>query len=84
MSNAFDAARSSVEFKVYKNKKAVFEVVDDGAGIKDLDKIFEPFYTDKKNGTGLGLAIVREAIDVLNGKIEVETSDDGTIFRIIL
>ncbi len=84
LSNAFDAARSYVEFKVYRNKKAVFEVIDDGEGINDLDKIFEPFYTDKKNGTGLGLAIVREAIDVLNGKIEVKTSDNGTIFRIIL
>ncbi len=84
LSNAFDAARSKVEFRVYKDKRAVFEIVDDGEGIGDLDKIFEPFYTEKKNGTGLGLAIVKEAVDVLNGKIEVDTSNDGTVFRIVL
>jgi len=84
LSNAFDAARSKVEFRVYKDKRVAFEVVDDGEGIKDLDKVFEPFYTSKKNGTGLGLAIVKEAVDVLNGKIEVETSSNGTVFRIIL
>ncbi len=84
LSNAFDAAQSTVELRVYKNRRVVFEVVDDGEGIKDLDRVFEPFYTSKKNGTGLGLAIVKEAVDVLNGKIEVKTSDNGTVFRIVL
>ena len=84
LSNAFDAARSRVEFRVHKNKRVVFEIVDDGEGIKDLDKVFEPFYTSKKNGTGLGLAIVKEAVDILGGKIDVNTSNNGTIFRIIL
>ncbi len=84
LSNAFDAAKNRVEFSVYMDKGVVFDVFDDGDGIKDLDKIFEPFYTNKKNGTGLGLAIVKEAVDILNGRIEVNTSSKGTVFRIIL
>jgi len=84
ISNALDAARSRVEFRAFKRDRVVFEVVDDGEGIEDVSKVFEPFFTKKKNGTGLGLAIVKEAVDIINGKVEVETSNRGTLFRIIL
>ncbi len=85
ISNALDAARNSVELRIRKrNGNTLFEIKDDGEGIKDINKIFEPFFTSKKNGTGLGLAIVKEAVDIINGKIEIETSDKGTLFRIVL
>ncbi len=85
--NALEAAKKKVIVKVYKDgKKAVVEVLDDGCGIDDKTKkhIFEPFYTNKKNGTGLGLSIVNKAINVVDGKIELETSNSGTMFRIVL
>ncbi len=84
ISNALDAARSRVEFRAFKKGKAVFEVIDDGEGIEDASKIFEPFYTKKKNGTGLGLSIVKEAVNIMNGNMEVESSGSGTVFRIII
>ena len=84
ISNALDAAKSRVVFRAFRRDKVVFEVIDDGEGIEDINKIFEPFFTKKKNGTGLGLAIVKEAVDIINGKVEVETSIKGTLFRIIL
>ncbi len=83
--NALDAARSRVVVSVYKkNDKAVFEIADDGFGIdsQTAKHIFEPFYTKKKNGTGLGLSIVSKAVKIINGKVEFETSKDGTVFRI--
>lgn len=51
-------------------------VEDTGAGIaKDkTDKIFERFYKDERsNGKGLGLAIVKELVNVMGGKVEVES-----------
>lgn len=85
--NALDAAKKKVEFKVYRlNKNAVFEIKDDGEGIdkKDIEHIFEPFYTKKKNGTGLGLSIVSKAVNLLNGKLDLESSEKGTVCRVVL
>ncbi|MBU0943935.1 MAG: response regulator [Proteobacteria bacterium] len=58
---------------------------DTGPGIfqEDLRRIFEPFYTKKimgKSGTGLGLAVVWNTVHDHDGSIQVESSDEGTIF----
>lgn len=68
------------------------EVTDTGCGIssKDLDHIFDPFYTTKhesaeREGTGLGLTIVNQIIQDHHGYIEVEsTAGQGTTFFINL
>ncbi len=65
------------------------KVRDTGTGIeeKDLNSIFDPFYSTKEvgKGTGLGLSISYGIISDHSGKIEVsETSPGGTIFSIRL
>ena len=58
-------------------------VIDKGKGIAEeqLEKIFQPFYSTKKNGTGLGLAIVQRLINNLNGRIEVKSQPGtGSVF----
>jgi two-component system, OmpR family, sensor histidine kinase ChvG len=67
---------------------------DQGKGIdlKDSEKIFERFYSDRqeniKNHTGLGLSIAREIIEHMNGKILLDKSNKsdypGACFLIIL
>ena len=62
-------------------------VADNGAGIPEncLDKIFDPFYTQKqmgKSGTGLGLTVVQNAVQDHRGKIVVESDDSGTRFEL--
>lgn len=65
----------------------VFKIIDNGSGIPDeqMDKIFNEFYTTKKNGTGLGLPIAKDLIEQHNGKLMIEsTVNVGTEVTIML
>ena len=63
-----------------------------GVDLKDSEKIFERFYSDRqenlKNHTGLGLSIAREIIEHMNGSISLDKSDKsdypGACFLITL
>jgi two-component system sensor histidine kinase PilS (NtrC family) len=60
---------------------------DQGEGIpKDnLDKIFLPFFTTKKEGSGLGLAAVHRIVDLHGGWIKVESDQQqGTRFVVCI
>jgi C4-dicarboxylate-specific signal transduction histidine kinase len=48
------------------------EVRDQGPGISDPDRIFEPFYTTKADGMGMGLAICRSIIEGHGGRVRAE------------
>ena len=63
------------------------QIHDTGKGMNDeaKEKLFEPYYTTKKDGSGLGLAIVEKIIFDHNGSIWFETKkDSGTTFYIDL
>ena len=68
-------------------RMAEIAVIDRGAGIdpKQLNSIFNPFFTTKPQGVGLGLAIVSKVVDEHGGKITVESEPGkGSIFRVLL
>jgi two-component system sensor histidine kinase BaeS len=70
-----------------KGKKEFFiEIRDSGSGMseEELSMIFKRFYKGKgSEGAGLGLSIVKELVDVMEGKIEVESAPGkGTVFRL--
>lgn len=71
----------AVTIKAYTNEKQLtcIEVADQGPGIKgkELDKIFEPFYTTGHKGSGLGLYIVSQLCELNNSKIRVEGNEYG-------
>ncbi len=77
---------------IYIRKKGsdhvAVEFKDDGRGLSDenLEKIFEPFFTAKKDyGTGLGLSITYGIVKKLGGNIRVESEMfKGTRFIITL
>jgi two-component system sensor histidine kinase PilS (NtrC family) len=62
------------------------EVLDQGHGVDPatVDKIFEPFYTDRKGGTGLGLYISRELCELNRATLVYQAREPGgSIFRIV-
>jgi signal transduction histidine kinase len=62
-------------------------VADTGGGIpqEQINRIFDPFYTTKKEGTGLGLMIVQRIVRAHGGRIELESHvGRGTTFRVWL
>ena len=73
-----------------QNKDAVDIVVqDEGSGIeeKELNRVFDPFYTTKEPGvgTGLGLALSYNIVKEHGGHIDVNSvPNQGTTVRIRL
>ncbi|MBZ5590976.1 MAG: hypothetical protein LAP39_01980 [Acidobacteriia bacterium] len=66
---------------------AEVSVIDRGQGVekKDLEQIFNPFFTTKPEGSGLGLAIVSKIVDEHGGRMAVESEPGkGSVFRVYL
>jgi signal transduction histidine kinase/HAMP domain-containing protein len=60
-------------------------IEDNGPGVEDVERIFEPHYTTKAKGTGLGLAIARQIVEEHGGTIDAESvAGRGTAIRIHL
>lgn len=58
---------------------------DDGSGIApdDLARLFQPYFTTKKQGTGLGLFVTRKLVEENGGSVDFEsTVGVGTVFRV--
>ena len=69
-----------IEVSTWQNSNFVcISIRDNGVGIKpkDMEKIFDPFYTTKKvdKGTGLGLAIAYGFVKDILGEITVESKE---------
>jgi PAS domain S-box-containing protein len=93
--NAFDAMRDT---PVSKRKVVITtqsngdgtvraSVRDYGVGISEemRDRLFDPFFSTKREGLGMGLAIVRSIVESHGGTITAENADGGgTQFEFVL
>ncbi len=81
--NALDATKGvadpQIELILAQGETAVLAVRDNGPGITDLEKLFEPFWTTKKpgEGTGLGLAISSSIVSDLGGRLTAHNAEGG-------
>ncbi len=63
-----------IQTTVYKqDEHLVVDIVDNGIGIDDkiLQKVYEPFFTNKENGSGLGIPICRNIMKDMGGSFDI-------------
>lgn len=89
--NAVDAVKDRrdawIEITVESGAHAYVSVRDNGPGVSDLEKLFEPFWTTKKpgEGTGLGLAISSTIVADFGGRLTAHNeTEGGAVFRVEL
>ena len=85
--NAFDAMRDTPPSRrtvetdtAYNGDGAILVAVRDyGSGISEptSERLFEQFFTTKKEGLGMGLAIARSIIEAHGGTVTAENADGG-------
>lgn len=73
--------------------RTICEVEDNGIGMSEkfIKKIFNRFtredndYVNNINGSGLGMPIIKAIVDMMDGKIEIESEQGvGSVFRVII
>ncbi len=88
--NSIAAVKDKGKLKITANKNDEYitlEISDNGEGISEenIDKIFQPFFSTRKNGTGLGLAIAANIVKAHNGTISVDSIlEKGTKIKLSL
>lgn len=90
--NALDATRGQEErmldiLLTHGAGGVVLAVRDNGPGIEELDRVFEPFYTTKQpgDGVGLGLAISSGIIKDMGGRLTGRNAEGGgAVFEVHL
>jgi len=88
--NAIEAIQDDGKIRISSSvaaREAEIIIADNGPGIPPelQEKIFDPFYTTKRDGTGLGLAISKNIIQDHGGSLDLQSqSGKGTAFVIRL
>src|SRR5258706_3430222 len=85
LNNAYDAVQDAGQrgrIKIHTRRQAEMievAITDNGTGIIDPQRIFDPFYTTKQvgKGTGLGLSICYGIVRAHGGEIQCSNNTDG-------
>jgi PAS domain S-box-containing protein len=85
-SQIFDPKEKAPTVPIQRREVAIF-IEDNGVGMDAviLQRIFDPFFTQKDSGTGLGLSISQKIIEQHGGRIEVKSDiGKGSTFIVYL
>jgi signal transduction histidine kinase len=84
ISNAIEALENNrisplikVRAAVTDQNEIVIQVIDNGPGVNDPEKIFDAFMTTKDKGMGIGLTVSRSIVEAHGGRLWAENSPDG-------
>jgi signal transduction histidine kinase/ABC-type uncharacterized transport system substrate-binding protein len=77
----------TVKSEIQPPNDVLISIADSGSGIdpKDIDHIFDAFFTTKSNGMGMGLSICKSIIDDHRGRLwALPNLKHGSVFNISL
>lgn len=77
----------SLRFKLSDQEtKLRIEIIDEGNGVPSeiQSRIFDPYFTTRRDGTGMGLALCDKIVRQHDGSIDFETSPHGSTFTVLL
>lgn len=65
--------------------RTIIQVSDNGTGIddEDLDQVFIPFFTTKRDGSGIGLSLCRQIMTAHGGELALSSGRDGTTIKMV-
>jgi PAS domain S-box-containing protein len=70
---------------VTNSNEMLIQVIDNGPGVCDTEKIFDAFVTTKDKGMGIGLAVSRSIVEAHFGRLWAENSKTGgAVFNVAL
>lgn len=80
--NSLEAGAHRVEIVAEeRGDDVIISVRDDGPGLAEPARAFEPFHSTKADGTGLGLPTARAIVESLGGRLELGEVPVGTEFN---
>ena len=91
--NSTEAVSDGGEIEIVTKKQQrdgawiIVQISDDGPGVsqKILTRIFDPFFSQKKNGAGLGLTNVKKIIEAHGGQVTASLRrSNGMIIKLII
>jgi PAS domain S-box-containing protein len=92
ISNAIEALANvrrepqlTIKVAARDDKELAIEVIDNGPGLDDPEKIFDAFVTTKEKGMGIGLAVSRSIMEAHDGRLWAENNADfGAKFTVTI
>jgi two-component system nitrogen regulation sensor histidine kinase NtrY len=65
--------------------RVIIRISDSGPGVPDdeLDQVFIPFFTTKREGSGIGLSLSRQIMTSHGGEIAIKRRDDRTVVNLV-
>ena len=84
IANAMEALEGSqispriiVRASATHQNQMLIQVIDNGPGVADQERIFNAFVTTKTNGMGIGLAVSRSVVEAHSGRLWAENNPSG-------
>jgi len=57
-----------------RGDEVLLEITENGPGVSDPERVFDPFYSTKPGGLGIGLSIVRSIVRSHRGRVWMESA----------